>query len=140
MTLALFDALEHLAGRPLVRARVVDVGAGTGIATALLAERCAHVLAGEPGDGMAEQFRRTLPRIPLVRGNGNALPLADSTADFITASCAPAAPSPCGGTVWATGTPRPPGSANRPPASPASSAWTTRPTARPTARRTASAN
>ncbi|MET8689418.1 class I SAM-dependent methyltransferase [Streptomyces sp. NPDC004732] len=81
---ALFDAVEHLAGRPLAGARVVDVGAGTGIATALLAERGAEVLAVEPGDGMAEQLRRTLPHIPLVRGNGNALPLADGSADFIT--------------------------------------------------------
>ncbi|MFD6436355.1 class I SAM-dependent methyltransferase [Streptomyces venezuelae] len=81
---ALFDALERLAGRPLARARVVDVGAGTGIATALLAERGANVLAVEPGDGMADQFRRTLPHIPLVRGNGDALPLADDSADFIT--------------------------------------------------------
>ncbi len=81
---ALFDALERLAGRSLAGARVVDVGAGTGIATALLAERGANVVAVEPGDGMADQFRRTLSRIPLVRGNGNALPLADSSADFIT--------------------------------------------------------
>ncbi|MFH8609012.1 class I SAM-dependent methyltransferase [Streptomyces sp. NPDC018029] len=81
---ALFDAVERLAGRPLAGARVVDVGAGTGIATALLAERGAEVLAVEPGTGMAQQFRRTLPHIPLVRGDGNALPLADASADFLT--------------------------------------------------------
>ncbi|MGW3464321.1 SAM-dependent methyltransferase, partial [Streptomyces olivaceoviridis] len=33
---ALLDAVEELAGRPLQGARTVDVGAGTGIATALL--------------------------------------------------------------------------------------------------------
>jgi SAM-dependent methyltransferase len=81
---ALFDAVEERAGRPLSGARVVDVGAGTGIATALLAARGARVVAVEPGDGMAAQFRRTLPDVPLVRGNGNALPLAGATADFIT--------------------------------------------------------
>ncbi|WP_255953183.1 class I SAM-dependent methyltransferase [Streptomyces odontomachi] len=81
---ALFDTVEELTGRPLSGARVVDVGAGTGIATALLAGRGAHVVAVEPGDGMASQFRRTLPDVPLVRGNGNALPLADATADVIT--------------------------------------------------------
>ncbi|MEU7578856.1 class I SAM-dependent methyltransferase [Streptomyces sp. NPDC041068] len=81
---ALFDAVERLAGNPLAGARVVDVGAGTGIATALLSDRGADVLAVEPGDGMAEQFRRTLPHIPVVRGDGNALPLADASADFIT--------------------------------------------------------
>ena len=81
---ALFDAVEELAGRPLTGARVVDVGAGTGIATALLHGRGADVLAVEPGDGMAAQFRRTHPGIPIVRGNGNALPLADGCADLLT--------------------------------------------------------
>ncbi|MEU9912638.1 class I SAM-dependent methyltransferase [Streptomyces sp. NBC_00490] len=81
---ALFDAVEDLAGRPLTGSRVVDVGAGTGIATALLHARGADVLAVEPGDGMAAQFRRTHPDIPIVRGNGNTLPLADDSADFLT--------------------------------------------------------
>ncbi|MCH5674997.1 class I SAM-dependent methyltransferase [Streptomyces gilvus] len=81
---SLFDAVEELAGRPLTGARVADVGAGTGIATALLHARGAAVLAVEPGDGMAAQFRRTLPDVPLVRGDGNALPLADHSVDFLT--------------------------------------------------------
>ncbi|MEU0967953.1 class I SAM-dependent methyltransferase [Streptomyces sp. NPDC005917] len=81
---ALLDAVEAEAGRPLTGARVVDVGAGTGIATAVLHARGADVVAVEPGEGMAAQFRATLPAIPLVRGNGNALPLADDTADFLT--------------------------------------------------------
>jgi SAM-dependent methyltransferase len=81
---ALFDAIEDLAGRSLTGARVADVGAGTGIATALLHARGADVIAVEPGDGMAAQFRRTHPDIPIVRGNGNTLPLADDSADFLT--------------------------------------------------------
>ncbi|MFF8329388.1 class I SAM-dependent methyltransferase [Rhodococcus qingshengii] len=81
---ALLDAVEEEAGRTLTGARVVDVGAGTGIATAVLHARGADVVAVEPGEGMAAQFHRTLPGIPLVRGNGNALPLADDTADFLT--------------------------------------------------------
>ncbi|MEV7386897.1 class I SAM-dependent methyltransferase [Streptomyces sp. NPDC091215] len=81
---ALLDAVEEEAGRPLAGARVVDVGAGTGIATALLHARGADVVAVEPGEGMAAQFHATLPDVPVVRGNGNALPLADGTADFIT--------------------------------------------------------
>ena len=81
---ALFDAVEELAGRPLKGARVVDVGAGTGIATALLHARGAEVLAVEPGAGMAAEFRRRCPTSPLVRGNGNALPLADAHADLVT--------------------------------------------------------
>ncbi|MCX4549104.1 class I SAM-dependent methyltransferase [Streptomyces sp. NBC_01500] len=81
---ALLDAVEDIAGRPLAGARVVDVGAGTGIATALLHARGARVVAVEPGDGMTEQFRRTLPGVPVVRGDGNHLPLADASADFVT--------------------------------------------------------
>ncbi|MEU0038891.1 class I SAM-dependent methyltransferase [Streptomyces sp. NPDC006333] len=81
---ALFDAIEELTGRSLTGAQVVDVGAGTGIASALLRARGAHVLAVEPGEGMTAEFRRTVPGIPIVRGDGNALPLLDARADFLT--------------------------------------------------------
>ncbi|WP_046775312.1 class I SAM-dependent methyltransferase [Streptomyces yangpuensis] len=81
---ALLDAVEELAGRPLAGARVADVGAGTGIATALLHERGAEVLAVEPGDGMAAQLRRAHPRIPVVRGDGDRLPLATGAFDLLT--------------------------------------------------------
>ncbi|MGW3494096.1 class I SAM-dependent methyltransferase [Streptomyces sp. NPDC001020] len=81
---ALFDALEDLAARPLTGSRVADIGAGTGIATALLRARGARVVAVEPGEGMAAQFRRALPDVPLLRGDGNALPLATASADFLT--------------------------------------------------------
>ncbi|MCX5388011.1 class I SAM-dependent methyltransferase [Streptomyces sp. NBC_00083] len=80
----LLDALEELADRPLKGARVADVGAGTGIASALLHDRGARVVAVEPGAGMAAQFRTGNPGIPLVRGDGNDLPLATASADLIT--------------------------------------------------------
>ncbi|MFI9648686.1 class I SAM-dependent methyltransferase [Streptomyces sp. NPDC052040] len=80
----LFDTLEELAGRPLTGARVADVGAGTGIATALLGARGARVVGIEPGEGMAAQFRRTLPDVPLLRASGDALPLASASVDFLT--------------------------------------------------------
>ncbi|MYS92031.1 MULTISPECIES: class I SAM-dependent methyltransferase [Streptomyces] len=81
---ALFDAVEALADHPLPGSRVADIGAGTGIATALLHARGADVIAVEPGDGMAAQFRSTLPDIPIVRGTGDDLPLADASVDFVT--------------------------------------------------------
>ncbi|MEU8890221.1 class I SAM-dependent methyltransferase [Streptomyces sp. NPDC048442] len=81
---ALLDAVEELAGRPLSGARVADIGAGTGIGTAVLVAHGARPIAVEPGDGMAAEFRRTLPDVPLVRGDGNHLPLATASADFIT--------------------------------------------------------
>jgi SAM-dependent methyltransferase len=81
---ALFDAIEELAGRSLTGARVADVGAGTGIATALLHARGAEVVAVEPGDGMAAQFRRAHPDLAVVRGDGNDLPLLTDSVDFLT--------------------------------------------------------
>ncbi|MFE5856577.1 class I SAM-dependent methyltransferase [Streptomyces sp. NPDC056500] len=81
---ALFDAIEEITGRSLHGMRVIDVGAGTGIATRLLRARGARVTAVEPGPGMAAQLRRTLPDTPLVLGSGDALPLADGSADLIT--------------------------------------------------------
>ncbi|MER5728029.1 class I SAM-dependent methyltransferase [Streptomyces sp. NPDC002138] len=80
----LFDAVEELAGRTLEGARVADVGAGTGIATGLMHARGAHVLAVEPGDGMAAELRRAHPGIPLVRGDGDRLPLAGGAFDLVT--------------------------------------------------------
>ena len=81
---ALFDAVEQLAGRSLRGSRAVDVGAGTGIATRLLLDRGARVLAVEPGPGMAGELHRALPHVPVVRGDGNRLPLATASADLIT--------------------------------------------------------
>ncbi|MBT2478938.1 class I SAM-dependent methyltransferase [Streptomyces sp. ISL-94] len=81
---SLFAALAELAGFPLTGARVADVGAGTGIATAQLEARGARVVAVEPGEGMAAEFRRRNPRTPLVRGDGNRLPLASGGMDLLT--------------------------------------------------------
>ncbi|WP_328318789.1 class I SAM-dependent methyltransferase [Streptomyces sp. NBC_00388] len=81
---ALFDFIEQFSGRPLAGSRVADVGAGTGIATALLRERGADVIGVEPGGAMAARFRAMLPDVPIVRGDGNALPLADASQDLIT--------------------------------------------------------
>ncbi|GAA2065751.1 class I SAM-dependent methyltransferase [Streptomyces cheonanensis] len=81
---ALYDAVEELAGRPLHGARVLDVGAGTGIGTAPMLARGAQVTAAEPGPGMAAQLRAHLPAVPLVRGSGDALPFAADTFDLVT--------------------------------------------------------
>ncbi|MFI1306765.1 class I SAM-dependent methyltransferase [Streptomyces sioyaensis] len=74
---ALFGAIEELAGQPLAGARVLDVGAGTGIATALLTARGARVTAVEPGAAMAAELRAAHPGTPLVRALGDALPFSD---------------------------------------------------------------
>lgn len=81
---AVLDLVEEVLRRPLDGLRVADVGAGTGIATGLLRARGAEVVGVEPGGGMAGEFRRALPGVPVVRGDGNALPLADSSQDLVT--------------------------------------------------------
>lgn len=81
---ALLDAVAELAGRSLAGAEVLDCGAGTGIATRLLSERGARVVALEPGAGMAAQLRQAAPRVPLVRGDGNRLPFAADRFDVLT--------------------------------------------------------
>ncbi|RSS67313.1 class I SAM-dependent methyltransferase [Streptomyces sp. WAC06614] len=81
---ALFEALQDVAGFPLRGARAADVGAGTGIATAALHARGAVVLAVEPGEGMAAELRRRRPDVPVVRGDGNRLPLATASLDLLT--------------------------------------------------------
>lgn len=81
----LYDALESAMGQPLLRADVLDVGAGTGIATRALAGRGAHVVAVEPGGRMLDVLRsRSTARVRPVRANGNALPLRDASFDLVT--------------------------------------------------------
>ncbi|MFC8720027.1 class I SAM-dependent methyltransferase [Kitasatospora sp. NPDC057198] len=79
----LFDELERLSGRPLDGADVLDVGAGTGIATRLLAGRGARVVAVEPSEGMAAVLREVSPQIPVVKAAGDELPFHDASVDFV---------------------------------------------------------
>jgi SAM-dependent methyltransferase len=81
----LFDTLESALGQPLLRARVLDVGAGTGIATRALAGRGADVVAVDPGPGVLSVLRsRSTSRVHPVLGDGNALPLRDGHFDLVT--------------------------------------------------------
>jgi 2-polyprenyl-3-methyl-5-hydroxy-6-metoxy-1,4-benzoquinol methylase len=56
---ALFEAVEALAGRPFAGADVLDIGAGTGIATRLMRERGARVTAVRTGPNRAGKPRPT---------------------------------------------------------------------------------
>jgi SAM-dependent methyltransferase len=81
----LFDVLESAMGQPLLRAEVLDVGAGTGIATRELAGRGAKVVAVDPGPGVLALLRaRSTSRVRPVVGDGNALPLRDAAFDLVT--------------------------------------------------------
>lgn len=80
----LYTALADLAARGLDGAVVADVGAGTGIAARQMRDRGARVIAIEPSEGMLAELARTSPGVRVVRGDGNALPLRDRCADFVT--------------------------------------------------------
>jgi SAM-dependent methyltransferase len=81
----LYDALESALGQPLLRAEVLDVGAGTGIATRALAGRGANVVAVDPGPRVLSLLRaRSTSRVRPLVGDGNALPLQDATFDLVT--------------------------------------------------------
>jgi trans-aconitate methyltransferase len=58
---AVYDILLAAVGRPWPELTVVDVGAGTGIATEQFAARGARVVAVDPARQMLDQLRRMLP-------------------------------------------------------------------------------
>lgn len=64
---------------------VVDVGAGTGIASRLLAARGVKVLAVEPNRAMREAAEAD-PRVTFVDGTAERVPLADGAADLVLAA------------------------------------------------------
>jgi SAM-dependent methyltransferase len=80
---ALFDDLRRLAGRPLAGADVVEVGAGTGIATRALLARGARVVPVDLGAAMLGRLRARTPGIPVALGDGEALPLRPGVADLV---------------------------------------------------------
>ncbi|MDQ1689189.1 MAG: hypothetical protein QOK42_2164 [Frankiaceae bacterium] len=78
---ALSEAVGGLSGR-----RVVEVGAGTGIATRQLVERGAQVVAVELGENMLRRLVERSPAVSAVRARGEALPLIDGSADLVCAA------------------------------------------------------
>jgi SAM-dependent methyltransferase len=70
-------------GRPVAGLRVLDLGAGTGKLTALLAELGADVTAVEPDQAMLAELRRRLPSVRALHGPAEAIPLADGSVDAV---------------------------------------------------------
>ncbi|SDQ60930.1 Ubiquinone/menaquinone biosynthesis C-methylase UbiE [Curtobacterium sp. UNCCL20] len=64
--------------------RVVDVGAGTGKFTRTLVGRATEVVAVEPDAAMRDRLTTVLPDVRALDGTGEAIPLADGSADVVT--------------------------------------------------------
>lgn len=75
---ALYDELGPFDGL-----RVVEVGAGTGIATRQLLERGANVVAFDAGPAVLAQAKARTPELAAVVADGARLPLGDGAADLV---------------------------------------------------------
>lgn len=62
---------------------VLDIGAGTGIATRQLLERGARVVAVDPGQSVLARAIARTPQLPAVVANGTRLPVKDQTTDLV---------------------------------------------------------
>jgi SAM-dependent methyltransferase len=71
---------------PRGAARVLDVGAGTGKLTRLLAARGLDVVAVEPLPGMREQLAHAVPGVPVYPGTAEDIPLPDRSVDAVLAA------------------------------------------------------
>jgi SAM-dependent methyltransferase len=70
-------------GRELAGLRVLDLGAGTGKLTALLAELGADVTAVEPDESMLTELRRQAPSVRALHGPAEDIPLPDGSVDAV---------------------------------------------------------
>ncbi len=74
--------VEHLRVAP--GTTVVDLAAGTGKLTRLLAPTGASLLAVEPVEGMRAQLRATQPDVPVTAATAEALPFRGASLDAVT--------------------------------------------------------
>jgi SAM-dependent methyltransferase len=82
-----------LAALPRHVGRGVDIGAGSGRLTRHLVGRCDHLLAVEPAAGLRDLLKQRFPRVEVVAGWADALPLENRCSD-LTAGCGVLGPEP----------------------------------------------
>ena len=63
---------------------VLDLAAGTGKLTRLLAETGAQIVAVEPAEGMRRRLEEELPGVEALAGTAEAIPLGDESVDAVT--------------------------------------------------------
>jgi SAM-dependent methyltransferase len=66
--------------------RVVDLGAGTGIFSRLLASLGHEVIAVEPDDGMRAKLAATSPGVAALAGSAESIPCPDESVDAVVAA------------------------------------------------------
>jgi SAM-dependent methyltransferase len=66
--------------------RVLDLAAGTGKLTRMLAPAGAELVAIEPLDGMRARLEASLPGVRALEGTAEAIPLPDASVDAVTAA------------------------------------------------------
>jgi SAM-dependent methyltransferase len=71
------------AGRDISSLRVLDLGAGTGKLTAMLAQLGSDVTAVEPDPAMLAELRRGLPSVRALSGTAEQIPLPDASVDAV---------------------------------------------------------
>jgi SAM-dependent methyltransferase len=79
------DAIDWLTEKLSIKPgrQIVDLAAGTGELTALLADVGADIVAVEPVASMRDRLRARLPDIPVLAGDAEELPFADKSMDVI---------------------------------------------------------
>jgi SAM-dependent methyltransferase len=83
----LYDAIEQATGA-LAGASVLDLAAGTGIATRALRARGAHVTALDPGEPMVRRLRVVSPDLAAVIGRAEQIPLRANSFDLTACATA----------------------------------------------------
>jgi SAM-dependent methyltransferase len=81
-----FEAVRRLVREAGIRpdSRVLDLAAGTGKLTRLLAQLGADVVAVEPVDAMRDRLAEMLPSVTALGGTAEAIPLEESSVDAVT--------------------------------------------------------
>jgi SAM-dependent methyltransferase len=82
----LYDAVDAV--HPIDGADVLDLAAGTGIATRALHSRGARVVALDPGEPMVRRLRAMSPAVPGVVGQAEQIPFSNNSFDLVTCATA----------------------------------------------------
>ncbi len=70
------------------RLRVVDLGAGTGLLSRVVAAAGHEVIPVEPDPGMRAQFDAVMPSVRALAGSAEAIPVPDASVDAVVAGTA----------------------------------------------------